>query len=58
VKNRPEFKSPEHRREKITEHSNLETRKSIRDKRFYVVEDEAEIDRLMAEDYEAEQDTD
>lgn len=50
MKNRPEFKSPEHRREKITEHSNLESRKAIRDKRFYVIDDDYEIDQLMSED--------
>jgi hypothetical protein len=58
VKNRPEFKSAEHRREKITEHSNLESRKSIRDKRFYVVDDDNEIDRLMSEYDEEDQETD
>jgi hypothetical protein len=50
VKNRPEFKSAEHRREKITEHSNLETRKSIRDKRFYVIDDDYEIYQLMSDE--------
>lgn len=50
MKNRPEFKSAEHRREKITEHSNLETRKSIRDKRFYVIDDDYEIYQLMSDE--------
>jgi hypothetical protein len=50
VKNRPEFKSAEHRREKITEHSNLESRKSIRDKRFYVIDDDYEIYQLMSDE--------
>lgn len=50
MKNRPEFKSAEHRREKITEHSNLESRKSIRDKRFYVIDDDYEIYQLMSDE--------
>jgi hypothetical protein len=53
VKNKPEFKSPEHRREKIVEHSNLEQRKSVRDKRYYVIDDDEEIDRLLADDLTA-----
>jgi hypothetical protein len=55
VKNRPEFKSAEHRREKITEHSNLESRKSIRDKRFYVIDDDYEINRLMSDEIKGDE---
>jgi hypothetical protein len=53
VKNKPAFISPEHRREKIVEHSNRESRKAVRDKRYYIIEDEAEIDRLLSEDLSA-----
>ena len=56
MKNKPEFKSPEHRREKIVEHSNLEKRKSIRDKRFYVIDDDNQIDHLLKSELDQDDD--
>ena len=53
MKNKPEFQSPEHRREKIVEHMNRDARKSVRDKRYYVIDDEEEIERLLQEELAA-----
>ncbi len=39
-------KSSEQRREKIVERQNLERRKSVKDKRYYVIEDDDIIEAL------------
>jgi hypothetical protein len=38
--------SPERRREKIVERKNLEQRKVVKDKRYYVIEDEDIMEAL------------
>lgn len=47
---KPEFQTPERRRAKIIEHSFRESRKNIQDKKFRVIEDDDEIDRILAGD--------
>lgn len=57
MKNKPVNRGPDYRQEKLDEHNNLNTRKVIRDKRYYVIDDEDEIDRILNDEEDLYSDT-
>lgn len=50
MKHKSEFKSQEHRQEKIAEHITLESRRHIRDRKCYIIDDDDAIDSIIEDE--------